>query len=72
MVVDVELREFQKFFVFLVFWYCRIGYDVLTAKIEVFFSIDACVIFNRFNYVFNSKMTSFATKYHMHMMFFLI
>ena len=60
---------FQKNFLFLVFWYCRIGYDVLTAKIEFFFSIDAYVIFNRFNYVFNSKIISFATTY-MHMIFF--
>ena len=30
---------FQNFFVFPVFWYCRIGYSVLTTKIAFFFII---------------------------------
>ena len=33
------LRGFQKFSVFPVFWYCRIGYSVLTTKIAFFFII---------------------------------
>ena len=28
-----SLRGFQQFFIFPVFWYCRIGYNVLTTKI---------------------------------------
>ena len=31
------LRGFQQIFVFPVFWYCRIGYNVLTTKIAFFF-----------------------------------
>ena len=38
-------RGFHTFFVFPVFWYCRIGYNVLTTKIassfiDVWFLID--------------------------------
>ena len=33
------LRGFQIFFIFPVFWYCRIGYNVLTTKIAFFFII---------------------------------
>ena len=38
MLLDVELRGFHQFFVFPVFWYCRIGYN-LTTKIASFIDV---------------------------------